>query len=855
MLHSPSSKILKEKPAGHQQHLIDRNPSYGTLLKGVETVKDYAIFVLDTQGNILTWNKGAERIKGYRAEEIIGQSSVIFYTPEAVSQHSLERELEIAKTQGRFEEEGWLIRKDGTSFWANVVMTAIYNEQNEHIGFIKVTSDLTERKQAERELAKRERDYRTLASIAPVGIFHCTPEGHLIYANPQACRFMDLPVEEALGKSWLDAIHPEDRVMVITQWEDALQTGRTFTLEYRFYHHKNNKTIWVINQARPELDEKERVKSYVQTITNINKRKMLEEKELERIAMLEKIKEGQRKMLEDAEINQKKLKEFMDTICHEIRNPLNGMISSIEMLKETIIQLKSLLKKHNKTLSFEIGGDLANSLGSFIDLYESLKQSVQQQKIIVDDVLDASKLEHNKLELKLAPFSPKDIILTAVQIFIAQFKQKGIQLELKLPDKGLIVEGDGVRLNQVLINLLSNALKFTKKGSIGVTLTEHYTDENTIELMIQISDTGIGMDKEEVSQLFKRFTQFAAASSSSQPYHDIEPMLKGAGLGLSISQQLIEMMGGSIEVKSEKGKGTEMNIKVSMPLSATQKLYRSFSPELEFISTAVVEAIQKKVLIVEDNSINQKLLVHFVKKLGWDYQTAENGLEALSCVEKNAFDIILMDIEMPVMNGIEATKQIRQREQSLDQDPAVIVGISANAQPTQIKIAKEAGMNDYITKPVHRATVIKRLQELSPRRRVEKPPIREHPLSSSPQCFTAPTMPFFQTPTLIPQSEIERLALQFKTAAAELLDQRFPFHAHCENNCITIELPSLTPYLRKLVFSQFTQLVEQVLSEKITNANMIEDHLRLVTPTSEEALTLRIILSEAGFAEIFKLCI
>ena len=127
-------------------------------------------------------------------------------------------------------------------------------------------------------------------------------------------------------------------------------------------------------------------------------------------------------MLEDAEINQKKLKEFMDTICHEIRNPLNGMISSIEMLKETIIQLKSLLKKHNKTLSFEIGGDLANSLGSFIDLYESLKQSVQQQKIIVDDVLDASKLEHNKLELKLAPFSPKDIILTAVQIFIAQLQ-------------------------------------------------------------------------------------------------------------------------------------------------------------------------------------------------------------------------------------------------------------------------------------------------------------------------------------------------------------------------------------------------------------------------------------------------
>ncbi|MCE3239076.1 MAG: Hpt sensor hybrid histidine kinase, partial [Gammaproteobacteria bacterium] len=420
-------------------------------------------------------------------------------------------------------------------------------------------------------------------------------------------------------------------------------------------------------------------------------------------------------------------------------------------------------------------------------------------------------------------------------------------------DKDIIIEGDAVRLKQALINLLSNALKFTKRGTIRVTLTEHYVEENTVELLIQVSDTGIGMNKEEVSQLFKRFTQFASSSSSSESYHDIEPMVKGAGLGLSISQQLIEMMGGRIEVKSEKGKGTEMNIRVSLPRSATQKLHQSFSPPPESIPHAVGEDIRKKVLIVEDNPVNQKLLVYFVTKLGWDYQTAENGLEALSCAEEKAFDVILMDIEMPVMNGLEATKQIRQREQALDKPPAMIVGISANAQLAQIQIAKEAGMNDYITKPFDRVPVVKMLQRLSSRSRLEKLPLLELPLPvpSSPQPLTASTMSFFQTPALITQSPVERLTVQFKTVATELLDQQLPFKARCENKCITIELPSVAPYWRKFVLSQFKQLVKQVLSEKITNANVTKDHLRLVTHTPEEALNLKIILSKADFAEMF----
>jgi PAS domain S-box-containing protein len=820
------------------------------LEKGIESIKDYAIFLLDRQGLIKSWNKGAELIKGYKAEEIIGQSFSTFYKPEAIESHYPEYELKTAIEQGRFEDEGWRIRKDGTSFWANVVITAIYDERNEHIGFIKVTRDLTERKQAERALAKRERDYRTLASIAPVGIFHCTPHGCLTYANEQACQFMGLSLEEAQGKGWLSAIHPEDREAVIRGWEDALKTKKTVTLEYRFYQPKKNKTIWVINHGRPELDEKEQIKSYVQTITNINKHKMLEEKELERLAMLEKIREEQDKRLEETENNQKRLKEFMDTICHEIRNPLNGMAGSADMLKETIAELKTLLQKHNRSLSFEIGNELTTIFDSLTDLHDSLNQSIQQQKLIVDDVLDYSKLEHSKLELKVAPFSPKSVILASVQIFSAQFHQKRIQLDLHLPEKETIVEGDAGRLKQVLINLLSNALKFTPKGIIQVSLSEHCLSENTVELVIEVKDTGVGMDKEQISQMFNRFTQFSS-SSSSQPQSEVESASEGSGLGLSISQKLIEMMGGRIEVKSEKGQGTEITLKVPLPFSISSKLPQVSYPKPRSTAMTVLKKVIRKVLIVDDAVINQRVLIHYIKQLGWDFQTAEDGLIALGLSEDNLFDVIFMDIEMPVMNGLEATRRMRWREQERGQKPSIIIGISANAQEEQLKRAKEAGMDDYLTKPVHKVAMFNLLQVLLSRPNNTET-LSTPALTSSFSCQDLPKAKILFFPTPEPaQSVLERLVVQFKSEAKELLAQQFPFRARCENECLIIELSSLTPYVCQLVLTQFGQIAERVLQAKGVKASVEDNHLRLITHTAEEAHELSIILSEAGLREAF----
>jgi PAS domain S-box-containing protein len=823
MFHPLSSSASTDSPRPYYLSLAKRH--YEVLLKGVETIKDYAIFILDTKGHILTWNSGAEAIKGYKSEEIIGQYFSKFYEPQAVEAHYPEYELKTAIEQGRFEDEGWRVRKDGSTFWANVVITAIFDERNEHIGFVKVTRDLTERKQAELAIAESEHHYRTLASIAPVGVFHCTPQGHLTYANEQTCQIMGLSLAEILGEGWINAIHPEDRQTVISSWRQALKTGIAFSLEYRFYHPQSDTTIWVINQAQAERDEKNQIKSYVQTLTNINERKKLEE----------------------SESTQKRLKEFVDTICHEIRNPLNGMMGSTEMLKDTTLQLKTLLEKHTKILNFEVGNDIKTVLESLMDIYSGLDQSVRQQKLIVDDVLDYSKLAHSKLELKIAPFSPKNVILTSVQIFMAQFKQKNIQLKLISPEKETIVEGDEGRLKQVLINLLSNALKFTEKGSIQITLAEQWVNENTIELTIQVADTGMGMNKEEVTQLFKRFMQFGA--SSPRTSYEAELGLHGTGLGLNISKKLIEKMGGCIEVNSEKDKGTEISIIVPLAISPTQTLPPSFSPKQTSPFSPAVEGSARKALIVEDNLLNQKILANYIKALGWDYQVAENGLEALSASEETAFDVIFMDIEMPVMNGLEATKQIRQREQRLNQAPVLIIGLSGNAQKEQIKTARDAGMDDYITKPFHRVVITNLLHKLSPVVNVaEKRPLPALALPSSEN--QQAVMPFFQ-PSALLQSPVKKLTLEFKAAAKELVDQQFTFRASCENATITMELGGLTPYLCQCVLTQLKQLSEQVLQPLLARATITDNRLQLVAPTAMEALKLKAILSKAGFAQAF----
>ena len=287
----PSNAEFKKIPNEKSQELT-LGENYNLLVKGIESVKDYAIFLLDPLGRIISWNEGARRIKGYSNEEIIGQHISKFYKAEAVEKQYPQYELAEAVKKGRFEDEGWRLRKDGSSFWANIIITPIYNAKNELLGFSKVTRDLTEHKQIEEERLKAER-MKILALIAPVGIMHFDANLELIYANGRACDIFNLPFEAMKGKGWLKAIEPNDATQLIQLVQRLKQNKSSGKIEHKL-QGKDERALWVLSQIQPEVSTNGEIVGYIQAITDINEHKLLEQAEKEKLEALQKAEYEQR---------------------------------------------------------------------------------------------------------------------------------------------------------------------------------------------------------------------------------------------------------------------------------------------------------------------------------------------------------------------------------------------------------------------------------------------------------------------------------------------------------------------------------------------------------------------------------
>lgn len=314
--------------------------------------------------------------------------------------------------------------------------------------------------------------------------------------------------------------------------------------------------------------------------------------------------------------------------------------------------------------------------------------------MITDDVLSISKLEANKIELNIRPFRLKDIVTSVVTMFQSQLAEKKLFMMLKLMDDELIIEGDPDRLLQILINLISNAIKFTHSGGITVTSRIIKVDMD-INLEVSITDTGIGMSAEEKTRIFDRFSQ--ASHKTFQDYG-------GSGLGLSITKGLVELMEGSISVSTERWIGSTFTFNIKCKQSLSQdKTIIDFQSTTNNIITE--KQTTRNILIVEDNPINQKVICRYLESMGHICKAANNGEEALNKVSRYQFDLIFMDIEMPVMNGLEATGIIRSREELTGSTRVPIIGLSGNARREHIDSAFKAGMDDYITKPYDKLTI------------------------------------------------------------------------------------------------------------------------------------------------------
>jgi TMAO reductase system sensor TorS len=361
--------------------------------------------------------------------------------------------------------------------------------------------------------------------------------------------------------------------------------------------------------------------------------------------------------------------EFLANMSHEIRTPMNGVIGTLQLLSDTT---------------------LAPEQQEYVN---TAHKSAHSLLTILNDILDLSKIEAGKLNIELIPLDLREIVSELITLHTMTAEEKCIQLYAEIDDKlPQVLIGDPTRLRQIMANLVSNAVKFTDKGHVLVRIKVVSRDDNSADIRLEVEDTGVGIRDDIKDELFNEFTQ--ADGSTTRKYG-------GTGLGLAIVRQLVEMMHGQFGVDSVPGEGSTFWFRITLPIGEAQATTQPGSSE-----QAVKGLLQGHVLLVEDNPINQMVAQKMLEKIGLESTLAGDGQEALNRLEQDRFDAVLMDCQMPVMDGFEATRRIREQS-ALTRLP--VIAMTANVMEGDREKCIEAGMNDYIGKPVVEADLKKTL--------------------------------------------------------------------------------------------------------------------------------------------------
>lgn len=528
-------------------------------------------------------------------------------------------------------------------------------------------SDVTETKNATTFLKWNEEKYRSIIENMGLGIIEVDSNQKIIYVNNQFCKDSQYTSKELVGQNAENLLLPKDKENRNRMKEINSKREKGFSGAYEIQiKRKDGSLLWMLISGTPRYNSKKKYIGSIGIHLDISKQKNTEQ-EL-------------RDQREKAEQSKKAKEIFLANMSHEIRTPMNAIIGFSHLLKSV-----SLTDKQ-------------------IPYVDAIISSSENLLVIINDILDFSKIESGKFSIEKVPFQLETIIEKVIK-----------QIELKSLEKNIIIKviydpklpktiiGDPIRLGQILLNLINNSVKFTSEGRIKIICTANKVESDKVEVSFKIADTGIGMKKEMLEKVFEDFIQ--ADDSISRKYG-------GTGLGLTISKHLIQLMGGEISVESALGIGTIFTFTLSFKIGSERKTNKK---KVAIIEERTLTGI--KILLAEDNEFNQMLALSILQSWGADVSVAKNGKEALKKVKKIKFDIILMDIQMPEMDGLEATENIR-RKLHLN---TPIIALTANALKDDKENYLKYGINDYISKPFITDELYKKIRDLIPKKKIKTP--------------------------------------------------------------------------------------------------------------------------------------
>lgn len=634
---SDKTKKLEEKTKKFEEKTVDLIKEKAKLSQA-QKVAHIGSWEWDIRNNILMWSDELYAIYGLKPDEFDATSEAFI---EKV--HIEDREFTISvikntyKTLVPFNFYHRIIRPNKDVRMIHLIGNVTKDTQGNPTSMFGTSQDVTERTHGE-ELER--------LAIAATKSFNsvviANKNGEIEWVNEGFTKLSGYKLDEIKqGEKSLFKINSEGDLQKGANFGEHSITKQPFSYE-RECITKAGKKYWVISTITPVLDNNGEIEKIIAIDTDITHRKHIEEE----LVRTNNIKE-----------------QFLTNMSHEIRTPMNAIVGFTDLL------LKTKLSPDQK---------------QYID---AVKTSGRNLIVIINDILDFSKIEAGKIAFEQIEFDLRHLISTLTELMLPKSMEKNITISTKI-DKKIqpLLIGDPTRLNQIFLNLVGNAIKFTEKGGIKITADFVSEINDSIELKFSVTDSGIGIPKDKLAYIFEGFTQ--ATNDTNRKYG-------GTGLGLTIVKQLVELQGGKISVKSKIGSGSSFIFTLQFKKTLPEKIVKSTS----FYKKMKLPHVEKlNILLVEDNLLNQILAKKVLTNWNWNVEVANNGLIAVQKVKKAAYDLILMDIQMPEMDGYEATRQIRKKTNSSKRN-VPIIAITAHAISGEAEKCYNAGMNDYITKP------------------------------------------------------------------------------------------------------------------------------------------------------------